>query len=552
MSKAASESPPSKKLRVEGLSAPTTTTAMDAEPAEDDLSQRWSSLATIMGRPTAMGGEKGPLKLPGAEEFECDPELHEMVAGAKILCVGAGGLGCELLKDLALSGFTDIHVIDMDHIDITNLNRQFLFRKKDVGEPKATVAAAFVNGRVPGVQVTAHVGKLQDHEPEWYKEYNLVIAGLDNIEARRWLNKTLCDLVDYEEDGSINPESVIPLIDGGTEGFKGQARVILPMHTSCFECTMDMFPQNKGKAVCTLESNPRQPEDCAIYIFMKLEDDEKAGKATFTTNEQVFVSSGGAAEGAGESTGVVLANENALDDDALPEDCLYTVKLADGSEQSGVKATSLTSLKTAWDATFGAGTRVDKDLREHMVWIHSRAAERAAIFKIDGLTYDKTLGSVKNIIPAVASTNAVIAAACVHEATKVLSYCNPLLNTYLLYNGQSMAGGCDCSTLVFERKLTCSACRKVLVVPAAASETVGDFVARFKAESTLDPPMVEPQLSDSAGDVFYASKGMLAQVKAANLGQPLSDFVEHMETVSITDSHWDTETVVKLKLNLSS
>mmetsp|Transcript_70389 Transcript_70389/g.159240 ORF Transcript_70389/g.159240 Transcript_70389/m.159240 type:complete len:552 (-) Transcript_70389:140-1795(-) len=546
---------------------------------------RFAALRTLMSRKSHFGIETGSLNFMDGADFQPDPEIQDGVEAAKVLCVGAGGLGCELLKGLALTGFKDVHVIDLDTIDVTNLNRQFLFRKKDVGEPKATVAAAFVNARVPGVKVTPHFGKLQDYGPEWYREFNLVIAGLDNIEARRWLNQTLCSLVKYESDGSVDMMSVIPLIDGGTEGFKGQARVILPMKTSCFECTMNMFPPAQTKAVCTLENNPRQPSDCAIYVFMKIDDDAPeaaAAGAVFGKNEQVALS----LEGGVVETGIVLECETggikdqivATENDAMDLDtahssgavATYSVRVP-GGVRTGVPGTALATIRQQWEADFGAGTKVDKDSRAHMMWIHERAAARASLFTIGGLTYEATLGSVKNIIPAVASTNAVIAAACVLEAYKCLTFSGQLCNSYLLFNGQSMnvAGGIDCSTQWFERDPECLHCqdtkqKDVQVPRGGGGLTVRGFVERFvlapgaldlgtvagPGASTLPGPR-EPLVYDSEGGCFYCTTGKLAAMKASNMDQALEDFVEDGEVVTITDATWGKNVKRALRVQYS-
>lgn len=134
---------------------------------------------------------------------------------AKVLVIGAGGLGCEILKNLALSGFKDIHVIDMDTIDVSNLNRQFLFRQADVGKYKAETAARFVERRVKGVKITPYNGKIQDKDDNYYMQFSMVICGLDSIEARRWINEKLVGLV---QDNPGVMEALKPLVDGGTEG----------------------------------------------------------------------------------------------------------------------------------------------------------------------------------------------------------------------------------------------------------------------------------------------------------------------------------------------
>jgi molybdopterin/thiamine biosynthesis adenylyltransferase len=90
-----------------------------------------------------------PTDFAELDPSEFDEAKTEMMNDIKVLVIGAGGLGCEIVKNLAMMGFVHIHVIDMDTIDASNLNRQFLFRAPDVGKYKAEVAAAFVNKVLP-------------------------------------------------------------------------------------------------------------------------------------------------------------------------------------------------------------------------------------------------------------------------------------------------------------------------------------------------------------------------------------------------------------------
>ena len=129
----------------------------------------------------------------------------------------------------------------MDTIDLSNLNRQFLFRQKDIGKYKAEVATEYIKARYPDIDIQWSCCKVQELKNSFFREFQVIIGGLDNVEARLFLNAKVHELVEFDPDTKeMDESSQITYIDGGTEGFRGQTRVIVPYKGACYECAMGM------------------------------------------------------------------------------------------------------------------------------------------------------------------------------------------------------------------------------------------------------------------------------------------------------------------------
>ncbi|KAJ3694064.1 hypothetical protein LUZ60_009544 [Juncus effusus] len=199
--------------------------------------------------------------LPSLSLAMASTSQSELIKGAKVLMVGAGGIGCELLKTLALSGFQDIHIIDMDTIEVSNLNRQFLFRQSHVGQSKAKVAREAILKFRPQINITPYHANVKDPQfnVEFFKQFNVVLNGLDNLDARRNVNR-LC------------LAGEVPLVESGTTGFLGQVTVHVKGKTECYECQPKPAP--KRYPVCTITNTPSKSVHCIVWakdlLFAKL------------------------------------------------------------------------------------------------------------------------------------------------------------------------------------------------------------------------------------------------------------------------------------------
>lgn len=186
-------------------------------------------------------------------------DLHEKITNQNNFVVGSGAIGCELLKNFAMIGLGSnegsIIVTDMDTIERSNLNRQFLFRNKDIGEPKSKVAANAISEMNPDINIVSHLNRVgieteNIYNKDFYSKLNMVTNALDNIQARRYMDDKC---VDYG----------LPLLESGTLGTKGNTQVIVPNLTESYNSTVD--PPEKSIPMCTLKNFPYQIEHTVQY-----------------------------------------------------------------------------------------------------------------------------------------------------------------------------------------------------------------------------------------------------------------------------------------------
>uniref|UniRef100_A0A0A9XZ86 E1 ubiquitin-activating enzyme n=4 Tax=Lygus hesperus TaxID=30085 RepID=A0A0A9XZ86_LYGHE len=181
-------------------------------------------------------------------------DFQAKLGGLKYFVVGAGAIGCELLKNFAMMGISskggEIIVTDMDLIEKSNLNRQFLFRPHDVQNPKSSTAAKAVKRMNPDVNVIPHENRVgveteRVYDDDFFEKLDGVANALDNVDARIYMDRRC---VYYRK----------PLLESGTLGTKGNTQVVVPFLTESYSSSQD--PPEKSIPICTLKNFPNAIE----------------------------------------------------------------------------------------------------------------------------------------------------------------------------------------------------------------------------------------------------------------------------------------------------
>jgi len=331
-----------------------------------------------------------------------------------LLIVGAGAIGCELVKNLALLKLNvNLIIIDFDIIEISNLSRQFLFRDKHIGKLKCEIIKEVILDINPNIKIKTIplcVGKDNIN----FKEMNLtaVLMAVDNLEARKYMDSICLDLC-------------IPMFDSGTEGMKGSTQSIIPYITETYSNSKD--PENeKSYPICTIKSFPYNNVHTIYWALDQFETIFCIEPVNKLINEIDIIN---------------IFNENyynniqkLLDEHPKDEKINGNLFWSEGKKcPKPIKFNNLNELHLNYIKITNLIinekiTKFDKENDLCIEWIMISSNLRAQNYNIPITDYNKTKGIAGKIIPAIPTTTSIVAGLSIIELLKYLygnkSECN--------------------------------------------------------------------------------------------------------------------------------
>ena len=372
------------------------------------------------------GGRYSPL----SEMFWKEMDVEENVPET-LLVVGAGAIGCELLKNLALLPKPPslVHVVDPDSIEVSNLSRQLLFRESDVGKSKARVAGAkteeLSGGRckVECKEVWLNSDTEASVGEEIYR-VGAVLGAVDNQDARRYVDSRCC----WHQ---------VPYVDGGTQGHQGSVQMCLPHLTQPYsasedppvtvtpQCTLHMYPTSATHTLMLAKDvfHGLFTKDVASHAVSTWQDCLEWAQRLFEERFVVQIKEllkRHPPESLVKETGAMFWSPprrcpRPLDDKSLySEDEYNTFILLSAHLLAQARAITLPNSlprKTWMDSPSTTETQIifDKDTLSHAMWVHLFGSLRGRCYGIASVSLLEAKRIAGSIVPALVTTTAFVA-----------------------------------------------------------------------------------------------------------------------------------------------
>ena len=330
----------------------------------------------------------------------------------KILVVGAGGIGCEVLYFLAKKGFRRFSVVDLDTVDYSNLNRQFFYDTASVDKPKALCAKAKMAQLFPDTEVDAYFADLFDaavFDCSFFAKHVLLVSALDNRAARCYLNQ-------------VGVFLRLPVVESGSRGFLGQVCLMLPGKSACYECSDVSASRCRKKEPDTSTHTEDSSSDVEVQTSSSHEPEEtndadevalcsirgvptEPRHCVFWAKEFVF--------------GPLFSFLETLTEERLPQFLLTNAVPEDKRNSVQKESLELTAKVERAIANRKLGSSFEKDLDWHVDLLTILTNFRCRLFALPVLDSFAVKGLAGNVIEAFIVTNACIAVLVVQTIENV-------------------------------------------------------------------------------------------------------------------------------------